>query len=411
MEAIDFLTYSAAEPMTILRRKFNSGESLKKATPLSIPASEALVDIAYLRFVIENAYSGYAYNSKALFDNAFIAIESKIKNSTGYIAVNNFIDLIADKLSFICDGHLSLTTQTYGRGFYKKLQTYVADILIKKENNNYICVETGKIVEFSDDISAFPTIPNGRQAQFILGIRSKDPIDEIAVTVDSIKKTIPVHKIASTAAGKEIPIEEQYIGDTAIISCSSFVGNTDDCADSFFKIGKKCRAYNHVIWDLSNNLGGNSALAEHFLKGLNGGCVDSSKILELRSALVYAKECGEISDIPYHFTCKNSAPEQYDNLYTGTLHVIMNDSVASSAESAVIMAKSLPNVILYGCNSMGIGRFGDLCIYYLPHSQITVWCPQKVFDNTIEETVGCAPDIWIDSSDTIGVVFKHISHK
>ena len=146
------------------------------------------------------------------------------------------------------------------------------------------------------------------------------------------------------------------------------------------------------------------------MKGLNGGCVDSSKILELQSTLVYAKESGEISSIPYHFTCQSSTPERYDDMYAGTLHVIINDRVASSAESAIIMAKSLPKVVFYGCNSMGIGRFGDLCIYYLPCSQITLWCPQKVFDNTIEETTGYTPDIWIDSIDTIQVVLQHIKH-
>lgn len=408
MENIDYLAYSANEPMVILRRKYNDGESLYKPTPAEITIDEALADVAYLRYIFENAYSGYTYHSKDRFDDAFISMEQEIKGCTEMIAVNSFIDLIASKLSFICDGHLSLTTESYGKGFYKLQQTYVADIRVKQENGIYFCVETGEEIKLGNDVLLFPTISNNEQENFLVGIRSKSPIVEITITVGSTVKTIPVHAIASKPAEKETLVEEEYTDDVAIISCSSFVGNTDDYADTFFEIGKKCRSYNHVIWDLSNNLGGNSALPEHFLKGLNGGCIDSSKILELQSTLVSAKESGEISDIPYHFTCKNGIPEQYDNLYKGKLHVIINDGVASSAESAIIMAKSLPNVVFYGCNSLGIGRFGDLCIYYLPCSQITVWCPQKVFDNTIEETVGYSPDVWIDSNNTIELVLQHI---
>lgn len=409
MQNIDYLAYSANEPMVILRRKYNDGESLYKPTPAEITIDEALADVAYLRYIFENAYSGYTYHSKDTFDDAFISMEQEIKGSTEMIAVNSFIDLIASKLSFICDGHLSLTTETYGKGFYKKLQTYVSDIQIIRENDIYRCVETGEEVELGDDISLFPTISNNEQETFLIGIRSKNPIGEISVLVGSSKKTLPVHKIASKITNNETLIEEEYTDGIAIITCSSFVGNTDDHADIFFEIGKKCRSYNHVIWDLSNNLGGNSALPEHFLKGLNGGCIDSSKILELQSTLVSAKESGEISNIPYHFTCKNGIPEQYDNLYKGKLHVIINDRVASSAESAIVMAKSLPNVLFYGCNSLGIGRFGDLCIYYLPYSQITVWCPQKVFDSMIEETVGYSPDIWIDSNNATQLVLRHIN--
>ena len=66
------------------------------------------------------------------------------------------------------------------------------------------------------------------------------------------------------------------------------------------------------------------------------------------------------------------------------------------------------NAVFYGCNSLGIGKFGDLCIYYLPNSKITLWCPQKVFDNSIEETVGYEPDIWVDNNDVVSEVIKHI---
>ncbi|MDY2629557.1 MAG: hypothetical protein SOW08_14790 [Lachnospiraceae bacterium] len=93
-------------------------------------------------------------------------------------------------------------------------------------------------------------------------------------------------------------------------------------------------------------------------------------------------------------------------MFDGTLHVIINNQVASSGELALVYAKSLPKVIFYGCNTLGIGQFGDLCIYYLPNSNVTLWCPQKVFNTVISETEGMKPDFWITE---ITAIIEHFS--
>ena len=204
MEHIDYLHYTANEPMTILRKRYHHGESLYKPTPTVIDPCEALSDIAYLRYVLENAYSGYPYHSKDKFDTAFALMEQEIRESSEKITVNRLVDLIADRLSFICDGHLSLTTETYGKGFYKKWQTYVSDLRVNRDNDRYRCAETGEAVAFGKDVSLFPTISNKDQETFLVGIRSKDPIEEITLSVDSVKKSFPVHKVASKETEKEI---------------------------------------------------------------------------------------------------------------------------------------------------------------------------------------------------------------
>lgn len=403
-----FLIYSAKEPMKLLRKKFNQGESLYNAVPDSVSCEEALEDISYVRFVMEHAYSGYTYYERSFFDNAFVAMEQTIKRHSVPLTVNHLIDLIADHLSFLCDGHLSLTTEDYGRGFYQKLQTYVADIMLTEMDGQYVDTVTKETVEIVDNSRLFPTISENGVQVFLVGKRSKKPVDEIELTVGGISKKLPVHKIKSKEPTAEILISENYDRTIAYITCSSFVGDNEDKLNEFYEIGKKCRNYQHVVWDLSNNLGGNSDFPKQFLLGLNGGCTDTSKVFELQSTLVHAKEHGEITDISYCLKNIPSVGVTGTALFNGKLHVIINDMVASSAESAIIMAASMQNVTFYGCNSLGIGRFGDLCIYYLPNSQATLWCPQKVFDNSIEETVGFEPDIWIDSSDVTSLVTKNI---
>ena len=60
---------------------------------------------------------------------------------------------------------------------------------------------------------------------------------------------------------------------------------------------------------------------------------------------------------------------------------------------------------------MGIGRFGDLCIYYLPNTHIVLWCPQKVIDTGILEEVGFEPDYWMDTEDPISAVKEFINEQ
>lgn len=166
-----------------------------------------------------------------------------------------------------------------------------------------------------------------------------------------------------------------------------------------------------MIWDLSNNLGGNSEFANSFLTGLDGGFIDTSNTLELKSSLVFAKETGIIKTLPYSLEPFLADTADKAGCFCGKLHVIINDQVASSAELAIVMARQIPNTTFYGCNSLGIGRFGDLCIYYLPNTHIVLWCPQKVFDAGIIEEVGFEPDYWIDNEDPVSSVIAFINEQ
>lgn len=408
MNCSEYLEHSAKEPMTILRRKFNDGESLYKSTPEALSVDAAREDVLYVQYVLENAYSGYSYYDETLFRTAFDSILKEL-STFEKVSPNALIDLICTHLSFISDGHLSLSTQDYGKGFYKKVQTYVSDLIITETDGCYFDLHTGKQISFDNTLRIFPTIVNDASNAHLVGIRSKDTVEEISLGIGNKQETLPVHKIKSQAIKEDSLVEECYLGDIAIITCSNFIGDSDESLNKLHEIGRKCRKFKHVIWNLSNNLGGNSELPKQFLLGLTGGFNDTLKFLELRSTLVHAKEYGNIQDVPYHFEPVYNEQTKRSDLFKGELHVIINDMVASSAEIAIAWAASLPRVTFYGCNSLGIGCFGDLCVYYLPNSQITLWCPQKVFDTNIVETVGFEPDFWIDNNDVVSSVLKRIA--
>lgn len=405
---MDFLEYSSQEPMRILRKKFNNGEKIDKKIPEAISVQEAMEDILYTEYVFKNAYSGYGYYDEMKFEKAFQSLKLKVSSWSGKILSQELVDLFADEFSFISDGHLTFTIYDYGRGFYQKMQTYVSDCLLYEKNGYFFDFSSDKQVVFDGDIRVFPTIPRDNKNVFILGTRSKEVTDDILVKIDSVKTILPVRKIKSESR-KDILLKESYEDEIAIVTCSSFVGDKEEDFQKFFEAGKKCRKYKHVIWNLSNNLGGNSEFPKRFLTGLDGGYVDISSTFELQSTLVHTKETGEIKDVPYQLV--HIPLKKCDSIgkFNGKLHVIVNDQVASSTELAIAMAnQQLPGTTFYGCHSLGIGHFGDVCIYYLPNSHIILWCPQKVFDMGIEEELGFEPDYWIDENDPLSVVLAYI---
>ena len=310
------------------------------------------------------------------------------------------MDWMAQQFSFLDDGHLSLTIPEYGVGFYRKCQTYMTDLTLEAKGGSYLDANTGQTVHPDKDLRLFPTF----EGRFLVGQRSWAVLTEVELTIAGRKERLPVHKIQSRPSGDEVLMRAEYDGTIAHVVSSSFVGDDQEALDRCREIGRRCREYPHVIWDLSNNLGGNSEFARQFLQGLSGVRPSMGRVLSLNSTLVHAKEWGEIQEIPYGFTQEPQEQEEVACLFNGTLHVIVNDRVASSGESAVFMALSLPRVVLYGCNTLGIGRFGDLCVYTLPNSHITLWCPQEAFEQAPEEGMGYESDIWIDSHDVAAVV-------
>lgn len=174
--------------MTILRKKFHSGECLDKPSPQSLSASDALEDVLYTQYVLENAYSGYAYHDKVLFDHAFRQILASVRSVTA-ITPRQLIDLICGQLAFICDGHLALTTADYGKGFYQKLQTYVAQLRVVQSGGAYYAADSGEQVCFDETARAFPTIGTDGRDIRLLGVRSKTPVEALPVRIGGLPCT------------------------------------------------------------------------------------------------------------------------------------------------------------------------------------------------------------------------------
>jgi len=412
----EFLEHTARDPMTVLIKKFMSGEALMKDMRKMMSKSEAFDDLAYFRYVMEEGYSGYTYYEKSQWDRAFAEMHEKLAACGDEIATTDMLEIIHDALHFICDGHLSFIIGEKNFRFFKKEAVYTADIMLREYAGGYICTDSGKKVTFDDGITLFPTLPDENGPLFLVGKRSREAVENITVKLDGEDTELPVHRIRSEPGKRsnEQLISERYYDDIAVISHKTCVGDPDKYLESFRRAGERCRTCNHVIFDLVNNGGGNSVFPETFFKALYGWKYDKSVVKVNRSSLITAKMKGEIEEgVPVHFEEgeKDAATEQ-ESIFKGRLHVVINDGIASSGELAIVMASAYDNVTFYGSNSAGIGKYGDLFIYDLPRSGAILMVPHKIFDNGIEETVGYNPDIWLDTEDPVGAVLEYVkNHK
>jgi len=409
MNEREFLEYTAKETMQALMEKAYSGESMYGEMPERISAEAAAEDIDYVRYVLENAYSGYDYYDKTLFDEAFEELALAV-NTAEEMTQAQLIELIHSHLSFITDGHLELTTPEAWVPFHQTKRTFVSDMPIIEKEGELYSADTGERVSFDEPVRTLPTIPKGREKALLIGIRSKGEPTDITVTLGEKQVKLPVHRIKSAKKTELILHKERCFDDVAIVTSNHFGSDYEKVKGELLEIGKKCREYKHVIWDLSNNGGGDSRFPDEFLTGLNGG-VDygGMKCSTMHSAVVNAKLTGEISEMEKHFTDEEDIPKKdYDDLFEGALHVIINDDVVSSGEWAVSTIKRVPRAVLYGCNTAGVCTFGDVTFYRLPNSRIILGCPYKIFDIGAKETIGFEPDYWIDDEDPVSVVLEHI---
>jgi hypothetical protein len=391
--------------MQELRKAYNRGENVIKETPEAITHRDALEDISYLQFIMEYGYSGYSIWGRDRFSEAFTKMKKDFYEAGKDIVVEDFLNSIAKHLDFICDGHFAIASKKNSVGFYRPLRTYVSDFSLSKTQHGLFITETNHSLTFENhSIRLFPSIRSGKKC-YLIGLQSYDEVNDLEVCIDAQKTKIPLHQIQSDNSLNKVVQEINRFDNVAYIKSSTFIGDDRENLDAIFRTGREFSQYSHVIWNLSNNMGGNAEFAKRFIEGLCGYYTNSYKTHQLQSSLIHAKETGEIHDIIYTLKeIKEYEPSGELNGFSGHLHVIINNSVASSGELAVIMTSSIRNRTVYGCNTLGIGRFGDLLIYYLPKSKATVWCPHKIYENGIEEGKGYEPDIWIDSKDVLNEI-------
>ena len=91
---------------------------------------------------------------------------------------------------------------------------------------------------FDETARAFPTIGTDGRDVRLLGVRSKTPVEALPVRIGGYAALLPLHKIMSEKPARESLLDERYEGEIAVITCSSFVGDSDEALNRLYETGK-----------------------------------------------------------------------------------------------------------------------------------------------------------------------------
>ena len=425
--------------------------------PVTISSDEALEDIEMLRYLFENGYSGYEYwhNRGVDFGGVYERL-IELAEENEDVSVFVMEGIIADGLSSIQDGHLTVSGHSTSR-FLKRKTPYLTDVIVEREllengeadpSADYTVVlsavdtvHPGMVYAGPED-NLFPIFSRSGVEQFLLGVFS-DEIESRAV--------FPFQTGSSVAASIELPLHQCRLGRTALPGEESFyrtevdgielVRIADFGADNhelmleFAESGSDLADTDKLIVDLMGNSGGSSRYGKGFIEGLN-------RVAHWR--MYYAMLCSPATIGSYAATETEDMPEEVaasitrmqqslerlretpvrcwlylnDEIrsremgdYQGRAVFLTDRYVASSGEALLDYSKSVPNAVLVGENSAGVGTFGEVRQYWLPNSHISLYLPSKLFlAPGFEEGVGYLPDYWLDSPDPVAEVARWLNN-
>ncbi|MHB1485151.1 MAG: S41 family peptidase [Saccharofermentanales bacterium] len=392
---------------------------------ISLSRDEATQDFFSFRYILDNAYSGKEYFEKngVSFNDCYNQIDEFIKQSEK-ISIRDlcekYFKVFSDKL---VDAHLSFICNGETLVFCKSYKAYFADIIVEKKNNIYLIassnledVNNGDIID-CDRSMLFPTLSPVDNEYYLYGIRSWEEINQVDIKINGKDHILQLHLCRSgTFIPNESRLTHSTINSINIIQTPKFsIYDADgkyceDFAQELFACGEKLRNEKTVVWNLLSNTGGNSNYPMSLVKGLNEYAHWKCDYAVLNSPAVNSNNYKENEKLYREWSFITSEPYDYSKgIYDGDLYVLTNSQIASSGESAVSFAKSIKNTILIGENTRGCGNFGDTLSFRLPHTNMIMVVPHKLFLGMFREGEGFTPDFWVDNEDVQGEVIKWLS--
>ena len=394
---------------------------------------DANEDINLLFDAFKFGYGGYeVFGGDEVFTKAKNNILKEI-NSHDNLLVKDLENILISNLSFIKDNHFRINENPV----FKEKYTYYYNNdypIIKDGKEYYINLENKKYkiesINKDKDIGNYIryTLNKNGVLSYELGILSLENKQlEVLISNNDNKKTIPINLEQSNNTVKNTSIKDSNIG---YIKLNSMKKISDDILNKTKSIKN-----NRVnILDLRGCSGGSDLEARKWFEtyfnqeiGINGTilfkytefikemyineikrsyelglCSEEEFINEItRISSFYSKEKMN-SIIPYTEVDKTLDNDNY-------LLVLVDNTIASSAESLLIYLRTVKNVVFIGTNSSGTTKIMDKLGFLLPNTKIVCAFGTKAYNFSsfeIEEGKGLEPDIWLGTEDVLDRTYK-----
>jgi len=365
------------------------------------PKMEFSKDEAKQDFEALKAIMLYAYSGRQFWENkigkSFEELSEKVEKILFTKETFNIFELCDFYhrcfKEFIIDNHLKFITQLNGTlEFTANKYAYFSDIVLEKSDENFFVVkseydkiEIGDLLQ-CDENCLYKTLSPHTKQFYHVGIRSWQEEKSMIVLCNNKEIELPLHKCRASLSKRKT--WEHFRHE---------------------KFGNSLRSSKTLIWNLCNNGGGSSNYAAAFIRGLNEYSNFNTHVAILHSNYTD----NNFEEPPYYKWEYIIADDcDYSNAkFENQLYVLMDSRTGSSGENAVAIAKSVKNCITIGENTYGAGVFGELKMYKLPHSNMILYVPSKIFLGGFEEGVGYEPDYWVDKENIQDEVIKWINSK
>lgn len=412
--------------------------------PDSITGEDALEDASHLRYIFENGYSGYEYwqNNGIDFNGLFDELE-ELAGAHSRIAVEDFEEMIAEGLQGIQDGHLSIQGHGY-HSFLNRKSPYFADVIVEGvADGDFLTVVVSRFdgispgMVYSGPVDNLFRIPSRTGTeQYQLGVFSDVEVSEAqfsffegADSGEPVLETVPLHGCRLSEATHIDSVfclsEEQGI---PVVRSSDFRPGAGDQLQNVSALGSELAESEKLIVDLMGNTGGSSRYAQEFVTALNGiaqwrmyyavlvspatvGAYASIQVTndlpqgvgEMIAGMRVTLERLRSNPVRIWMYIQDVIQPRRTGSFQGKAVFLTDRNVASSGEAFVDFSRCIPNAVLMGENTAGVGTFGEICRYRLPNSGIKLAVPGKLFVAPgFEEGVGYLPDYWLDTTDPVG---------
>jgi hypothetical protein len=418
--------------------------------------AEARSDIAALRELVEQAYSGYDYfaRSGTNWPDLFAELEKDVASRPEWPA-EAFFHLLVEKfrVSGVRDNHFSLKLrlpekELWVAPFRGHWTPYFSEYYVQRKDGRLLLLpragfngspaELLKVNGTSPGSFLFRTYEPGIKGDvYLLGSFSPVPVRELKCAIRGAVEELSVPLHASRAA-RDVPrpvFETKNMDGVAYVRLGSMQDAYSADLEKFRASASALRKAPVILLDLRGNTGGRDGWGNDWLAGLTNIVFRPDRKVDvlispatlqgevnyLRETLAEAGDAAakatvsrrlasaeerlekaSRSGITRHWEARNfewagRAPDKFG----GRLVILSDGGNASAGESLLQTARALDGAVVLGENSRGVNTFGPLYLYGLPGSGIKVYLPQGItlFDGELRESSGMRPDIWLDEED------------
>lgn len=423
---------------------------------------QALDDLATLERILRQGYAGYdELQRQGLdWDDLFGRMHDDLQSGDERIAVRSLRDLLLDHLSPTRDNHLAITLippkgPWEWRSTGRHLDAYGSDERFARDDQGFVTAKGERLIACQgqelDTLLRRTVEDDPLRVTYLPVVLSERAQKTLTCTVQAPmsmprEHSVALHRLRIATEHPREPAYELIQGAVPRVRLRDLGYRHKTALDTFVETATELRDAPAMVLDVRGNKGGSDRFVADWFIDLTAGGLRYNQIDRLDGDVTLQGSANnfvcELADPDLSADARSQVekwlketeaklaagagpgkPWREWKIYTpeeqgrapqpfgGALVVLADAGCGSSCESVLLYARQLPGALIVGENSGGVGVFGEVKTYRLPHSGLWLSAGSKWFHNpdpalAVSEGQGYLPDLWLDVKDPLPLVEK-----